>query len=247
MGKVTETCWSITAPDGATIYGVLNQGKTPSKRAIFMVHGLTGHMYEYQFKYTADKLAQDYDVYRFNLYDWNTNARKLQDCTVAVHAADLTTVLAQFAGAYDQVFVVGHSYGGPTVATANPASITAASLWDPTFDATGLQQEFVQDIITDDRFYTLQGECTYLIGQAMYEEAGRLGQAACQQLAENFNAPVQVVHASEGVYVQRPDSYHTYCSHQTDYVVIDGTEHCFYENDSADRLVQETKRWFDQF
>lgn len=247
MGKITETRWSITAPDGATIYGVLNQGKTPSKRAIFMVHGLTGHMYEYQFKYTADLLAAKYDVYRFDLYGAEIKARKLLDCTIATHAADLACVVAHFASQYDQIFLAGHSYGGTTIMLANISNITAVSLWDPSFDLTRIAGRFAENGQVDSSLRVMDWGVARLISQKMQTEAYQLNHEACVALSEKFISPIQVIHAGEAMYVRDGYSYHSFCPQQKDYAIIDGASHMLCENDSADRLVQETKRWFDQF
>lgn len=240
-----DSPWTLTAPDGATIYGVANSSGQ-ADTAVFIVHGLTGHMYEYQHKRAADHFAPRFDVYRFNLYDGREGARALVDCTIATHAADLQTVLARFAGRYRRVFLIGHSYGGPTIMRANPGGITAVSLWDPSYDLRGVQEQFKKSYVADGAYYQVNWGTSYLIGRAMFEEAARMDAALCERLAREFSAPVQVVLAGEGHYAGKPHSYDSFNARNRRDIVY-GTQHCFYEGASCDELLEKTARWFESF
>lgn len=238
-----ETNWTIPTSDGHKIYGVKNaSSEKQAKQAIFIVHGLTGHINEYALKRAAEYFSPEYDVYRFSLYVGEEGARSLVDCTIQTHADDLNAVLDAFADSYEKVFLIGHSYGGATVMMANPEKITSVSLWDPSFNLNDIQQEFIP--IGD--HYIYGSGVSSLLGKDMYEEAGRLDGDACVKLAQDFKHPVQVVHAANGWYIKRGDSYHSF-NKNSRYDVVEGTVHCFYEGNTCDDLLQKTESWFKQF
>ncbi|PZQ44999.1 MAG: hypothetical protein DI551_08835 [Micavibrio aeruginosavorus] len=240
-----EENWILKTPDGHTIYGIKNTTGS-AKRAVFIVHGLTGHMYEYQHKRAADHFEEDYDVYRFNLYDGREGGRALVDCTISTHADDLNVVLKKFSGSYDKVFLIGHSYGGTTVMVANPKKVAAVSLWDPSYDLRGIQREFKKSYIEMGDYYQINWGTSYLIGRAMYDEAGSLGVAACKNLSREFEARIQVVLAGDGYYVGKPYSYDSFgIGSKRD--IVAGTAHCFYEGKSCDDLLAKTQAWFESF
>jgi alpha-beta hydrolase superfamily lysophospholipase len=247
MATTPETKWTIATQDGHTIYGVKNSSSDKATSAVFIVHGLTGNMHEYALKRAADYLSAQHDVYRLNLYDGEAGGRLLVDCTVQTHADDLNTVLAQFGGAYEKIFLIGHSYGGPTIMLARPAKITAVSLWDPSFDLRNIQSVFSAQYLEKDGYYVANWGTSYLIGKAMYEEAGRLDAEACSQLARDFGHPVQVIHAGDGFFINRPLSYHSFGNKLNRREVVAGTVHCFHEGNTCDELLAKTGEWFSQF
>ena len=241
-----EQKWTTTTPDGYTIYGLKNSAETPSRKAIFIVHGLTGHMYEYAFKRAADFFSTNYDVYRFNLYAGEDGARSLENCTIQTHANDLNTVLNHFSSAYDQIFLIGHSYGGPTIMLACPNKVTAVSLWDPTFNLQKIQTVFHKAYEAVGDYYMVKWGVTSLIGKAMYEEANRMDEDVCIALSKAFPAPIHVVTAGDGFFKDAPTSYNTYGPEGSLREFISGTVHCFYEGDSCDILLQKTQAWFQK-
>ena len=249
-----EQRWALKTDDGFVIHGLKNvsdQAAPPARRAIFICHGLTGHMYEYAIKCAADHFQNDFDVYRFNFYDGEEGARSLIDCTIQTHADDLNRVLDKFGGGYDQIYLIGHSYGGPTIMLANPDHIMAVSLWDPSYDLRQIQQEFSERYIEHLDYYVVNWGTSYLISKDMYNEAGQLDQNACADLAQKFNAPVQVIHAGNGLYCTQPQSYHSYGKAENIALnqrhIVPGTEHCFYEGDSCKELLSKTEQWFKGF
>ncbi len=245
----TETKWTLPTADGKTIYGLKNMADKPAEAAVFMVHGLTGFMQEYAFKRAADVLsAQGYDVYRFNLYDGWDNARSIMDCTLETHAGDLNTVIKAFGAKYKKAFAIGHSFGGPTIMIANPEGLTAASLWDPSIILDSLFDDVTP---VDDQTYRLDWGVVYLVGKAMIDHANGLQEKECRKLAEDFHAPVQVIHAAEGILIKKPLSYHDHGKPENlpknRHDVIDGTMHCFYEGDTCEELLAKTHAFFQSF
>ncbi|MBL8638204.1 MAG: alpha/beta fold hydrolase [Alphaproteobacteria bacterium] len=240
-----ETTWTIPTPDGHTIYGVKNSSGLTTSKAIFIVHGLTGYMNEYALKRAADYFEETYDVYRFNLYDGQDSGRDLIDCTIQTHADDLNTVLSHFGSTYEKIFLIGHSYGGPSIMMANPSGISAVSLWDPSFDLRLIQEMFKSAYTPCGDMYMVNWGTTYLIGKAMYEEAGQLDESACIELSKKFLSPVQVISAGDGFFVQQPLSWHSFGDPNNIREFIAGTVHCFYEGNTCDELLKKTQDWFN--
>ena len=242
-----EIKWTIPTPDGHTIYGVKNSSCEGTKVAIVMVHGLTSSMNDYAFKRAADFFANQYDVYRFNLYAGEAGGRMLVDCTIQTHADDLNAVLLYFGDAYEKIFLIGHSYGGTTIMLAQPERVTAASLWDPSFDLQAMQAAFAQQYVQREHFYIVNWGVSYLMGKSMYDEGLQLDLDACIKLAEEFGHPVQVVTAADGFYAKDKLSYHSFGHSLNRREIVAGTVHCFYEGDSCEELLEKTAKWFAEF
>lgn len=244
---MTETRWSIPASDGAMIYGCLNQGAEESDRVIVIVHGLTGDLTEYLHKTAALFFARHgYDVLRFNLYGEGEGARRLRDCTLQTHAGDLRAVLEQKAKTYRDVFLAGHSYGGPTVMLANPERIRAASLWDPSFDLPRLWSLLPA---TQENGYWIEGRgVEKLLNPAMMAEVPSYDRERCLALASAARFPVQVIHAEHCIY-NAPDeiSWHSAGHAENERHLVAGADHCFHDGDTVNMLLAHSLRWFDRF
>jgi hypothetical protein len=251
---ITETTWSLPAADGvAVIYGVLNsavaQGAPVNRKAILHVHGLGGDIFNVAPTVMSQHMPTlGYDVIRISLYKDADKARCLTDCTLAIHAADIQTVARHFAPRYDQLFATGHSYGGPSLMIGDLTPFAAVSLWDPTY--------IPQEIIANSPAVRPLGEnfvkrygAEVVLGTAMVEESRQLDEARMIAFAAACTTPLQVLHASGGYWLERygATSYHTHAKGPTDYAVIDGTAHCFYEQGTTQKLLSAVQSWFDQF
>jgi len=182
-----ETRWTITARDGATIHGRRNATREKTDSCVVMVHGLTGNMQEYQHKAGAVFFAvQGFDVFRFDLYGEEDGARRLRDCTLPTHAADLQDVLAAKAAGYKKIFLIGHSYGGPTIMLAQPQQATAISLWDPSFDLPRLWSMMPA---FQENGYCIEGRgLEVLMNPAMQTEIHLYDRENCLALARTIDA-----------------------------------------------------------
>ena len=244
---MTESSWNITARDGATIHGRLNAAAGKTGSCIVMVHGLTGNMNEYQHKAAALFFAaQGYDVFRFDLYGEERGARRLRDCTLPVHAADLQDVLAAKTGGYKKIFLTGHSYGGPTIMLAQPQQAAAISLWDPSFDLPRLWSLMPA---TQENGYCIEGRgLEVLMNPAMMSEIHFYDAESCLALARTMACPVQVVHAEHCIY-NAPDevSWHSAGHPDNERHLVAGADHCFVEGDTLSELLKHSLRWFRRY
>ena len=113
------------------IYGVFDQ-KIKSDKIIIFVHGLTGHKNVHQF-YNAVNFFNNkkFVTFRFDLYSSEKSGRKLENCTIATHSEDLNQVIKYFKNKFSNIYLVGHSLGGPTILEADLENIKKIVLWDP--------------------------------------------------------------------------------------------------------------------
>lgn len=81
----------------------------------------------------------------------------------------------------------------------------------------------------------------------MVNHANTLDEEACTNLSKNFNAPVQVIMAGEGYYVNKPLNYDSFGSALNRRDVVKGTVHCFYEGQTCEELLAKTHAWFKRF
>lgn len=244
-----ETEWSIDAPDGAKIYGVTNQAKSePSRKAVLIANGLGCFHFSHPYSLAAlHFLNANYDVVRFNSYDAREGARNILECSIETLVSDLDRVLSEQTKQYDKIFLVGHSYGGLVIMTANPAGVAAASLWDPSYNMSN--HDWAKGITEDlpgDRVLTRWGGA-YVSSKRMWEDEKRYDMPFCRTLSQKARFPVQVVHADKGVLYTYGESWHTYCPHPTDYHLLEGAGHNFEQLDSVPLLLDKCTAWFDRF
>ncbi|MCB9979843.1 MAG: alpha/beta fold hydrolase [Rhodospirillales bacterium] len=244
--------WVIETGDGHKIYGITDfaDDSKKSEKCLCLVHGLTGGADEYILK-TAANFFRDrgYDVIRFNLYYWEKSARRLSECTLQTHAADLNRVLEAKAAGYQKIFLSGHSYGGPTIMIAQPKQVTALSLWDPTFDFPRLfnDGDFFKEM---NGLKLLNGGCETLVNDAFIEEATtRYGIEESLALSEALSAvPIQVIAAAgrDAIFAKDQYSWHSKGHPLNERQFVEGADHCFHRGNSLDELLGLAYHWFER-
>lgn len=241
---MTERTIPITAHDGKVIYSVFNPAIGGKSDVLVVIgHGLTGHPNEYLHK-TAQRYLNEkgWDVLRVAYYASQDDARKLEDCTLAIHAQDLNTVIAANKSKYRKIFAVGHSYGGLTMLFANP-NVDALSFWDSSF--TPYEAFWKSDAVYVPELdcYKIGWGSTKIIGKAMYEEAKDLSEANAISLAQQIAVPSQVVLATVGQENADPEIFFKSLRSIKELCKIE-SDHCFYIENTADILAQKTYEWF---
>jgi pimeloyl-ACP methyl ester carboxylesterase len=185
-----------------------------------------------------------YDVLRINLYDIFSDARKLIDCTLEIHADDINTVLDQNGPEYNHINLVGHSYGGPSIMFAQPDNVDTITLLDPTFH---LPAVFEQAYFVEKSDHIVVKAGTYmLIGKQMKREAQRYAAQDCLKLSRDLCVPVQVLTAEFGYYPDEELSWHSAgpdgVARQRKYIKNAG--HLFTEPTAIDQIIQHMLPWF---
>ncbi|MEM6901766.1 MAG: alpha/beta fold hydrolase [Pseudomonadota bacterium] len=252
MTQITTKPWSVTSKTGHEITGRADfcADTDEPRPAIVIVHGLTGSMDEYLHQQAAPFFAaQGYDVLRFNL---QSQGFPLRHCTLKTHALDLQSVLDGPAAGYQKRFIIGHSYGGPTVMTAQPHQATAICLWDPSFNLPAIWQMMEMTELGDIALLNFGG-VEVVVGAEMVAEGRGDDYSAenCLNLSRQLDVPIQVISASEGdefaVYQQDPRSWHSAGHQENCRQLIPDSDHCFTSPNALQRLLSETHRWFERF
>ena len=231
----------IDTKDNKKIYGVLDQAQNSNKLIVF-VHGLTGHKNEHIF-YNAGKFfpAKGFSVFRFDLYSDEPGGRKLHECDISTHSEDLNLVLEHFKEKYEEIFLVGHSLGGPTVLGADLSFVKRIVLWDPSGRLNpkidGEWYEYNEGLDC----YVVKWSVHHLIGKKMIAEWESVDY---QKWTENCFSPLKVICAGDGVLKNKWEKFVKEFKVETEYKQISSAGHCFDEEGAEEQLFQETLNWF---
>ncbi len=210
-------------------------------------------MYEHQYMLARVFFTErGYDVIRFNFYGDEPDARRIVDCTVALHAEDLKELLEHFAPLYESLYVAGHSYGGLAILMANAPQIAAASLWDGTFIPFAEDKSF-----SAPWFYNKEiGEymvawlpIVRVVGTKFYEETQTFTTDRMMQWAKSFTLPAQVL-AAGGFPENMPYQeklFDSLASAEKEFTPIAEASHGFNEGTAVFELLENTHRWFERF
>jgi pimeloyl-ACP methyl ester carboxylesterase len=213
---------------------------------ILFVHGMTGTRDEHIFFNGARFFEKHgFATFRFNLYDWVPEARKLKECTLAVHAQDVAAIIAYFREkGVKRIGASGHSYGGLTL-LMRQLDLDALVLWDPTYNAARFYKK-AQYIPQLKGFYR---EFAYgiFLGKKMVEEACRLTEKACDILPERITAPLRVINAGKGILIKGGRRYVGHAGGPSSHVIIPNAKHCFDEDGAEEKLFQESLKWYKKY
>jgi len=220
-------------------YGSLDQP------VVVFVHGLTGHMDEHLF-YNGARYFHEHGIssLRFNLYDYEKDARKLTNCTLKDHSYDLNVIIDYLLQKkIKKIFAIGHSYGGPTILLANHNQLDGMVLWDPSygdiFDESD-DAKYVKEINS----YRIRWGTDVLIGAKMRDEAKKL---AWDSLTKTITTPLKVISAGQGVLMKEGKKYVELAQGPKDYVIIRKAGHNFNEEGTAEELFDESIKWLKKF
>lgn len=233
----------IKTRNGKIIHGIL-RGSLASPLIIF-VHGFTGHKNEHQFFNGARFFEKNgFSSFRFDLYSWKEDARKLEECTLSLHGQDLDTVIKYFRNkGVKKIFVVGHSFGGITILLSKDKDFQAVVLWDPSHNpAVVTKSKYVKEL---DRYYkTYDTSYGFTLGKQMYEENKKLNPF---ELVASLNLPVKIINAGAGILVKGGRKYFQSAKEPKAIAVIPNATHCFDEEGTEEKLFNETLDWLIKF
>ena len=227
------------------IYGRLRGPLT--KPLIIFVHGLTGHMDEHIFYNGARYFEKhNFSSFRFNLYQNDKDARKLDQCNLKTHVHDLNLVVKYFLEKeVKKIFVVGHSYGGPTILLSNNENYQAIVLWDPSYNPKRVftKAKYVKEL----NKYILKWSYGFVIGKKMFVEAKKISEKESEQIIKNVFKPIKIICAGKEKRVALAKKYYSAANQPKDFVVIKNAGHCFNENGTEDELFKQTLSWFKKY
>jgi dienelactone hydrolase len=236
---MAEKQLKIKATDGKIISGTYTPARH-EKGLIIFVHGFTGHQNEHIY-YNAARYfpKRGFSTFRFDLYPGEKNHREMVECTLITHAKDLDRVIAVLRKKHRSIFLVGHSFGGPTILKADTSKIKTIVFWDPAFELRWLT--YAKHIPRRSE-YRIDWGVSFLIGRKMVEQAKTLRSAP---LLEKLTIPVKVIFAEHGNKANRPYVSHIKSPHSS--CIIARADHCFNVEGTEDLLFKETLSWINKY
>jgi len=233
----------IRAQDKKVIEGILRG--SIKKPLIVLVHGLCGNMNE-ALHYNAARYfeKQGFSSFRFNLYGWNKNNRKLHECTLKTHGMDINTVInyLQKKGT-KKIFIVGHSYGFPSILVSKNRNFKAIVSWDgsdlPRNRFSKLKKVIsLHGRILDEGYYTIMGE-------AMVQEEQKVNSV---KMLKSQKKPVKFITILGNTGNASGAKQMFKASPKPKAIrIIPGATHNFTEDGKQAELYKETISWFKKF
>lgn len=218
------------------IYGVLRGSL--DKQLVIFIHGFTGNQNQHIFFNGARFFGENgFSTFRFNLYSWEKDARKLEQCTLSLHAKDLDLVVDYFRKkGVKKVFVVGHSFGGLTILLSKKQAFDAAVFWDASIYPTDVTKaRYIKEL---DLYYTnTQEGFGFTIGKEMVEENKKLRPF---KLMKDFTKPVKIIVAGNGELIEGGKKYFEVAKVKKEFVIIENATHCFDQEGTEEELFEET-------
>jgi pimeloyl-ACP methyl ester carboxylesterase len=235
---------SIQTPDKKTIHGLLRG--SVRRPLIVQVHGIAGNLNEALHYNAAGYFERHgFSSFRFNLYSWQKRARKLHECTFRTHGRDIDTVLRylQSRGAKN-IFLVGHSYGLPSILHAELRTFLAAAAWDGSLLPTN-------HVDLPKRIQKPQGRLRdegYLIvvGEEMARDSRRIKSL---DLLKKWDKPISFITVNDNKdgNWKSAKRMHKAVKGAKELIVIRGAHHNFAEEGKQEKLYAATVRWFKRW
>lgn len=234
----------IKTTGGKYVYGRW-RGKLNQPLIVF-VHGLTGNMDEHIF-YNGARFFEKHGFasFRFNLYDDEDDARKLHQCDLKTHAADLNRVIEYFRRkGVEKNYAVGHSYGGATILFSKTNNFSGIVLWDPTMDPDIVYRKTIRDKVANG--FIREWSFKFILGKKMVNEAKAVSDFS--GAAKKNQSPVKIILAGEGnAQSKRKFQFFKSLNEPKETVVIKKAGHTFSEDKAETALFAETLKWLKKY
>ena len=242
--KLMEQELKIPTSDDKYIYGKL-RGGFESPLVIF-VHGLGGLMDQHIY-YNGSRYLEKHGVssFRFNLYGWEKDARNLSECTLETHAFDLDRIVEFFRGrGIKKVFVIGHSFGAPTILLSQKKDFEGVILWDPSLGEpmSFNDAKYVKSL----DMYKLRWNFELLIGKMMIE-GSKSFQKREEEAIRKIKVPIKIITAGKGHLVAEGKRYFDLANKPKERVIIEKAGHLFDEDGVENILFKETLDWVKKY
>lgn len=240
-----ETSIKINTADKHIIYGTHRSAKKRSKTLLIFVHGLTGHQNQHLF-FNGARYFEKYqiDTFRFDFYSGEKGGRTLSKCGISTHVSDLNTVVKQFRKKYKTIFLAGHSLGGVTILASDTDAVDGIILWDSS-QRNKLSAKTLKTYDKKRDAYLSTWGYEYLIGKQMKTEWETFPLA--RVIMQEIQKPIKVIVAGNGWLMNAGKEYFAHANEPKEFVLIKGASHCFDEDGTEEKLLEETKRFIEKY
>lgn len=206
---------------------------------VVLVHGLSGGMEEHLHLTAEDYfLETGFSVLRWNLYGDSSGTRKLRDCSVAIHAADLDIVVKTMRHRLSvPVSVVGHSLGGLTALMAKE-KFDALVLWESTVS----QPQLLEDVEWIDALdaFVWRGRVDKVLNKVMVDELRTIDVAG---LAATRTESMLVISDDSPGRPERLSELSDAASLLAKFLTVPNSDHNFSRSGNRDFVFRETAEW----
>ncbi len=250
---MVEKFLHIPTKDGKVIYGTLNyKGKKPA-RVIVFVHGLTGSISDHPLLAASRFFPQHgFAAFRIGLYGWNKDARHLRACTTKTHGKDISRAVQFLKKDFQNVFLVGHSWGLPSILFSNTKGVKAISFWDGSVDLERAFSAYKYEGQKIDAYaynksldaYVNDFGVVAVVGKKMVEESRKYPKEKIFSLLKRVHTPLQYLAAGEGILKTPSKNMFHRLGEKNQWKVIPGAHHSFEDEGKDEVLFRETLKWF---
>ena len=237
-----EKSLKIKTQDGKFVYAILNG--SISKPLIVIVHGLCGHMNE-ALHYNAVRYFKEkgFSCLRFNLYSWGKDARKLHQCNLKTHGKDIDTVLKYLKRkGVKKVYLVGHSYGLPSILNSERQNVRAIVSWDGSHLPRRTFERLPKINKPKGRIYD-EGYLT-IMGESMVREEPIINSDA---LISKVNSPILFVTIADGYNLKGAKRMYRKALGEKRLLIMKGADHNFNNEGKQELLYAATVNWFKKY
>ena len=234
----------IKASDGMTIKGIL-YGNNKEKLVIFL-HGLANvYRDTYLIRHSVEFfIEKGYSVFIYNQYsDDDKDGKKPRalygSVTLLRHSEDVKDVVKHLEEQYDNLFLIGHSFGGLTLSQSN-IKCKSQALWDPTFDVTGWRNEDNISYMGKVPTLTWFG-LKYVINEEMVDGAEKITKDVAEKWCRAIQSPTLVVNTT--ACHEWNKYYKDYLPSHSEFETMD-TSHTFHHFGKVQELCEKTHTFF---
>jgi len=234
MRKETQ----LKTDDNYIIYGTLDSNN--NQRLIIFVHGFTGNKDEHHYFNAVPFFnKKKFDTFRFDFYSRNIHARPLTESCITTHSKDLRSIIDNFKDKYDELILIGHSFGPLVILSTDLSNITKIILWEPTTPFKNIEDKkatYDSNLNT----YIFQWGMDFLVSKTMVDE---WMSADLNYLVEKLSIPCKIIFAGNSNKHELWKPYLNKIKAQNKSVIIDGATHGFIEEGTEQKLFEETLKW----
>ncbi len=224
--------------DNHIIYGTLDSNNNST--LLIFVHGFTGDKDEHHyFNAVPFFIKRGFDTFRFDFYSREINARPLVDSSITTHSKDLRLIIDNFKDRYDELILIGHSFGPLVILSTDLSNITKIILWDPTTPFKNIEDKkatYNSNLNT----YIFHWGMDFLVSKTMVDEWMSVD---LNYLVEKLSVSCKIIFARNSDKHKLWKPYLNKIKAQNNSVIINGATHGFIEEGIEQKLFEETLKW----